>query len=362
MIKSLYIHIPFCKTICTYCDFCKIYYHKNFILDYLSSLDKEIDKYYQNDLLKTIYIGGGTPSCLEIEELKILFLILKKLNKTPSCEFTFEVNVEDLNYDKLQLLYDYGVNRLSIGIQTFNQKHLKFLNRFHRKNEVIEKINMVRKIGFSNINVDLIYALPNQNKHQLLLDLKTLIDLNIEHISAYSLIIEPNTILSINQTSSIAEDLDYEMYLLIHNYLTNHNYIHYEISNYAKAGYQSKHNLGYWNNEEYYGFGLGASGFVKGVRYTNNRGIKKYLNHNYRLLEEKMNLKKNIENELMLGLRKIKGINKIDFKNKYEIDINEIYSIKKMLEEGKLIDDGTNIYIKFDYIYISNDILIELID
>ena len=359
--KTVYIHIPFCQNICSYCDFCKIYYNSNLVNSYLDALKKEVDKYYRNEQIETLYIGGGTPSSLSIDELKKLFKIIKKVNLTKDNEFTFECNIESIDKEKLKFLYENGVNRLSIGVETFNNKHLLFLERKHTKKEVYEKIKLAKEIGFDNINIDLIYGLPNQTLKELKEDLNYFLKLNIPHLSAYSLIIEPHTKLYITKNKNIDEELDYKMYQLIKETLEENNYIQYEISNYCKKGYKSKHNLTYWNNLKYYGFGLGASGYIDNIRYDNTRSIDRYLDGYYRLNEEKITDQIKLENELILGFRKIKGINKKEFYNKYKRNINDLKIIQKLIKERKLIDDGLNIYINPKYIYLSNDILINFI-
>ena len=260
-VKSCYIHIPFCNKICSYCDFAKVNYNKLYIDAYLDSLSHEIDLYYKSEILDTLYIGGGTPSGLEIDELNKLFKILKKIKLNKTYEFTFECNIESLTEEKLKLLYNNGVNRLSIGIQTLNLKFLKFLNRNHNKESVLNIINLANTIGFNNINVDLIYAIPGETISDLEEDLKFLTSLPITHISTYSLMIEPHTKLYIDNIKNIDQDLDYKMYKFICNYLKNKGFNHYEISNFSKK-HNSKHNLTYWNNEFYYGFGLSSSGFI----------------------------------------------------------------------------------------------------
>ena len=213
--KSVYIHIPFCNEICSYCDFCKVYYNKNFVKKYLVSLEKEIKSKYKGEEIHTLYIGGGTPSVLSIEELKILFNIINKLNLSKKVEFTFECNIESTNYEKLKYLYDNGVNRLSFGVQTFNRKYLKFLNRNHTSDQVKKIIKEAKQIGFININVDLMYAFPNETLEELKKDIDELLKLNIPHISTYSLIIEEHTKLFIDGVKNISQDLDRNMYDLI---------------------------------------------------------------------------------------------------------------------------------------------------
>ncbi len=354
---SIYIHIPFCKTICSYCDFCKFYYNEIWVDNYLKSLEKEIKLKYQNELINTIYIGGGTPTCLNIRQLEKLLKLIK-LFKYKEIEFTIETNV-DLDLEKIKLLKNYGVNRISIGVQTINQKHLQYLNRKHTKKEIIDLVNTLKKYNF-NINIDLMYGFPNQTLKELEDDLNFILDLDVNHISTYSLIIEPHTKLYIENTDYIDEDLEYKMYQLIKQKLKD--FIHYEISNYAKEGYYSKHNLVYWNNLEYYGFGIGASGYLDDIRYDNTKSYQNYINGNYVLESHKLSKKEKIENEFILGFRKLEGINILNFKAKYNMDILSISIVKKLLNESKLIINDNHLTINPQYIYISNTILVNFID
>lgn len=357
--KSAYIHIPFCNSICSYCDFCKLYYTEKWIEPYLKSLELEIQNNYKGEILNTIYIGGGTPSSLSVSELNYLFKILKKFKTSENLEFTFECNIEDINLDKIKILKKNGINRLSIGVQTFNEKHIKLLNRHHIKNEVFEKIKLLKENGFNNINIDLIYAIPGQTLKDLEQDLDYFLELDIPHISTYSLILEQNTKLYIENYENISEELDYEMYELIKRKLTN--YHHYEISNFSKPGYESKHNLTYWNNDSYYGFGLNACGYDGKFRYINTKNINKYMNGNWLQEKEEVSFNEKIENLFILGLRKIDGINIDDIKNKYNLNIINIDVVKKLISEKKLVIDSRYIKISKDYIYTSNDILIEFL-
>lgn len=359
--KSCYIHIPFCQSICTYCDFCKMYYNSDWVDKYLIELEKEIIKNYNGEKLSTIYIGGGTPTCLNDKQLEKLFNILGMLNRTENVEYTIETNVESLSLNKINLLKKFGINRVSIGLQSIVPKNINYLGRNHDKNQVLKVINDLKMNGLNNINVDLIYALKGQAIDDLKEDIDFIIGLDVKHISTYSLIIEDNTKLGINKEENIDEDLDYEMYNYICKKLKSYGFIHYEVSNFAKLGYESRHNLTYWNNDEYYGFGLGASGYVRGIRYDNTRSLNKYLSGNYRLNYEHININTKIENEFILGFRKTNGINKEEFKDKYNIEINDIDIIKELIISNDLIDDGINIYINPKKIYISNSILLNFI-
>lgn len=359
MVKSAYIHIPFCNNICSYCDFCKLLYNKNFVKKYLDALEKEITNNYKNEILDTIYVGGGTPSSLSVSELNKLFSIIKIFKLSKEYEFTFEVNIEDITEEKLEILKENKVNRLSIGIESFNNKYLKYLGRNYTSDIINEKVELAKKY-FDNINVDLMYALKNESLNDLEEDIDKILKLDIKHISCYSLIIEKNTKLYIDNTKYISDDLDSDMYDLIDKKLEN-KYHRYEVSNYSITSYESRHNLTYWKNNEYYGFGLGAAGYIDNIRYTNTRNLSKYISGNYEKQEEVLTKEDKIKYEFILGLRLTSGINKDNFNKKYGININEIEVIKKLINKGLLIDDKINIYVPKKYFYVLNDILVNFV-
>ena len=323
---------------------------------YLISLEKEIQEKYKNEVVSTLYIGGGTPTSLSLKQLTTLFKIIEKINLSKDAEVTIEANTEDLTIEKLKLLKKY-VNRLSIGIQTFNATRLKELNRKININNLKNAFK-----HFDNINIDLMYGFKSQTILDLKEDLEKIIKLKPAHISTYSLIIEPNTLFYINKYNKIDEDLDRKMYDHIIKVLKQNGYNHYEISNFAKEKFESRHNLVYWNNENYYGFGLGASGYLKNTRYENTRSLTNYLNGKYIMNKHKLTQNETIQNEFMLGFRKVNGINKIEFKEKYNINIDDIKEIKELLKLNLLLENQTNIYINPNYLYTSNEILIRLID
>lgn len=359
MVKSAYIHIPFCNNICSYCDFCKLLYNKDFVKKYLDALEKEIKMHYKGEILDTIYIGGGTPSSLSIVELNELFSIIKVFKLSKEYEFTFEVNIEDITEEKLEILKENKVNRLSIGIESFNDKYLKYLGRNYTSDIISERVELAKKY-FDNINVDLMYALKNESLNDLEEDIDKILKLDIKHISCYSLIIEKNTKLYIDNTKYISDDLDSDMYDLIDKKLEN-KYHRYEVSNYSITSYESRHNLTYWKNNEYYGFGLGAAGYIDNIRYTNTRNLSKYISGSYERQEEVLTKEDKIKYEFILGLRLTSGINKDNFNKKYGININEIEIIKELINKGLLIDDKINIYVPKKYFYVLNDILVNFV-
>ena len=360
MIKSCYIHIPFCSNICSYCDFCKFFYDEDTLNLYLLALDKEIKANYKQDELDTIYIGGGTPSVLKMGQLEKLFEIVDNLMVSNNFEFTFECNVNDLTEEKLTFLKKHRVNRLSIGVESFQEENLSFLERSIDINKIIENVNLA-KTYFANINLDLMYAIPGEDITDLKSDLELFLSLDVSHISTYSLIIEDNTKLKVKKTDSIDEDTDRIMYDMIHNTLTANGYIHYEISNFGKEGNFSRHNLTYWRNHMYYGFGLGASGYVDGVRYTNTRNIKKYLADNYIDISESVDTFSDASNYAILGLRTIYGVDNMEFMNKFGKDFIEYFNAYDLIDDNVILKKDNRYYLSYKYWYIQNEILIKFI-
>ncbi|MGN1337691.1 MAG: radical SAM family heme chaperone HemW [Candidatus Coprovivens sp.] len=359
--ESCYIHIPFCKSICSYCDFCKVLYNGPWVTQYLNALLLEINDKYHGEELKTLYIGGGTPSVLQDKNLNYFFDIIHQLNLNKLEEFTFECNINDLNEDFLNTLKNNGVNRLSIGIESFNKDKLDFMERHHDFDDAKNKIELAREIGFDNINVDLIYGIPGETLKDFKKDLMMILKLKPDHVSTYSLIVEDNTKVGNSGIIPIPEELDASMYELVCTELEKRGYEHYEVSNFALKGKQSKHNLQYWNNNEYYGFGLGAHGYVNSVRYQNTRSLTEYFRGKTVLKSEIMGIEEKMYNELMLGLRKMEGINLQEFYNKYEKNLQEVFDLREVIKEEELIYEDGYIYVNPDYIYVMNEILIKIL-
>ena len=356
---GVYIHIPFCKKICNYCDFCKVYYNTGFVSKYLDSLEIEIKNRYKFEEIDTIYIGGGTPSCLTIEELKKLFKIIKIFKLKDNYEFTIECNIENIDIEKLKLFKDNKVNRLSIGVESFDSEILNLLGRYHNKDLIFKNINLAKKY-FNNINIDLIYGVTN-DIDKVKKDIDNFLKLDIKHISCYSLILEENTKLYIDNHKYIDEDIDSEMFNYINDLLVSNGYKHYEISNYAKSGYESKHNKIYWMNESYYGFGLSAVSYINNYRISNTKNMSKYINKDYinSSIYEDINIRK--ENNLILGLRLIDGIDYNLFNKKYNDDLLNRNIIKELINDKKLEVSNGYLRCKYEYIYLLNDILTKII-
>ena len=356
----IYFHIPFCASICSYCDFPKVLYDKKYIYNYLKALEKEIDARYKNEEVKTIYIGGGTPTSLALDELKMLLEITTKFKRKNLIEFTIESNVECLDIDKINLLKEYGVNRVSLGVQSFNNNTLKELNRKHTKEDVFDVVSNLKKVGINNISIDYIYGV-NSNIEELKEDINTFFKLDVPHISCYSLIIEDGTIFGINKKKYIDEEKELEMYKYIENTLDKNNYKHYEISNYAKDDFYSIHNINYWNNGNYYGFGMGAVSYLNKNRITNTKSLTNYIDGNYQYENTYEDKLLEISNTFMLGFRLVKGIDTDMFYKRYNIKVTDLEVVNKLLKEEKLILKDNRLFISPKYFYLSNEIIMEFI-
>ena len=330
-----------------------MYYNDLFFNTYYEKLLREVDIYqeYLNNTFKTIYIGGGSPSSIGINNLEKILKILD-LKKEEDYEFTVELMPLDITEELLLLLKKYHVNRISIGVETVNPKYQKLINRVVKKEVLTDKINLAKKY-FDNINLDLIYAFKDETLEEVDEDINYLLSFNIEHISTYSLILENNTYLKYVNYQEIEDSISSQMYFYIKEKLEEFGYNHYEISNYAKEK-PSRHNLVYWNNEEYLGLGLSASGYIGDIRYTNTRNLDKYP---FVKEEEYLDDKDKMTYFMILGLRKIEGISIKRFKELFNKDIYEVYNIKDLLNKNYLILKDDNLSINPKYLYVSNSIL-----
>ena len=330
-----------------------MYYNDLFFNTYYEKLLKEVNIYkdYLNNTFKTIYIGGGSPSSIGINNLEKILKILD-LKKEEDYEFTVELMPLDITEELLLLLKKYHVNRISIGVETVNPKYQKLINRVVKKEVLTDKINLAKKY-FDNINLDLIYAFKDETLEEVDEDINYLLSIDVEHISTYSLILENNTYLKYVNYQEIEDSISSQMYFYIKEKLEEFGYNHYEISNYAKEKV-SKHNLVYWNNEEYLGLGLSASGYIGDIRYTNTRNLDKYP---FVKEEEYLNNKDKMTYFMILGLRKIEGISIKKFKELFNKDIYEVYNIKDLLNKNYLILKDDNLSINPKYLYVSNSIL-----
>ena len=347
--SSAYVHIPFCTQICYYCDFSKVFIKNQPVDAYLEHLIQET-RSYEIGKLRTLYIGGGTPTALSAQQLAYLLTELPKVMDLSEVEeFTIEANPGDLDTDKIAVLKDSQVNRVSLGVQTFDNKMLKKIGRSHQEQDIYDNIRYLKQAGFDNISIDLIYALPGQTMDQVKENVAKAIDLDIPHMSLYSLILENHTVfmnrMRRGKLPLPKEELEAEMFEYIIEELEKAGFEHYEISNFSKPGFESRHNLVYWDNAEYYGLGAGASGYVNGIRYKNHGPIRHYLEAveagKARITEEHLTLEEKMEEELFLGLRKKTGVSKARFEEKFGVSFDQRYGqvVASLTEQGLLVPD-----------------------
>ena len=343
---GVYIHIPFCKQKCYYCDFISFAKKEEIQERYIKALKKEIEDFIQKNQdiqISTIYIGGGTPSYIDS---KYIEKILSLFNKKNLIESTIEVNPGTVNKEKLEAYKKAGINRLSIGLQSTSNRLLKQIGRIHKFEDFLNTYNLAKNIGFNNINVDLMIGLPNQNIADIKKSLEEVVKLNPTHISVYSLIIEENTpiaqMVEKGELNLPDEEEERNMYWYVKNFLELQGYNHYEISNFSKKGYESKHNLDCWEQKEYVGFGLAAHSYINRIRYSNTDNLEKYIknceesrfNEN-KTIQEKQNHFTQEQEYMLLGLRKIDGVSIQNFKNKF--GENPIFVFRNEL--NKLVEE-----------------------
>ena len=351
--SSAYVQIPFCTQICYYCDFSKVFIKNQPVDAYLEHLIQET-RSYEIGKLRTLYIGGGTPTALSAQQLAYLLTELPKVMDLSEVEeFTIEANPGDLDTDKIAVLKDSQVNRVSLGVQTFDNKMLKKIGRSHQEQDIYDNIRYLKQAGFDNISIDLIYALPGQTMDQVKENVAKAIDLDIPHMSLYSLILENHTVfmnrMRRGKLPLPKEELEAEMFEYIIEELEKAGFEHYEISNFSKPGFESRHNLVYWDNAEYYGLGAGASGYVDGIRYKNHGPIRHYLEAveagKARITEEHLTLEEKMEEELFLGLRKKTGVSKARFEEKFGVSFDQRYGqvVASLTEQGLLVPDDKQV-------------------
>lgn len=340
-VQSAYIHIPFCVRICTYCDFNKYFIQNQPVDEYLEALITEMST-AENRNLQTVYVGGGTPTALNIAQLeKLLSAIQHRFNI--SGEYTFEANPDELTLEKVELLKQYGVNRISMGVQTFKPELLTILGRTHNTNDIYNAVENAKRVGIESVSLDLMYHLPQQSLDDFQESLELALAMDIDHISSYGLILEPKTqFYNMYRKGKLKlpnEDLGADMYQYLMSRIKNSNFHQYEISNFAKDGFESEHNKVYWLNEEYYGFGAGASGYVNGVRYTNINPVNHYIKaindkKEAILTQDRPTTKERMEEEMFLGLRLNEGVSINRFNKKFDQTIYSVF--------GQTINDLIN--------------------
>lgn len=362
--RGLYIHIPFCKRICSYCDFPKLIAKKEVHSAYIDRLLEELDT-YDEELFEvdTVYFGGGTPNAIDTDLLKKLFFRLKK-QLNGSVETTIELNPELISRELLELFREYNITRVSLGVQTVHPQALTLLNRHHTAEDVIRAIQLLREYGIHNINVDLMFGIPNTNLNIVERDLDFVLSLPITHISYYSLILEDRTVLKYKidqkEVQPLEDDLIADMYETIVRRLKNAGYHHYEISNFSLPGYESKHNLLYWNCEEYIGVGCSACGYLHHVRYQNPPIVSHYLRRDSPK-EEKISLREAKKEFFLLGLRKIDGVSRKKYFERFHCKVEADFDLEPLLVKKLIEAEGDIIRICRDKIFVANLVFEEFV-
>ena len=337
--RGLYIHIPFCKRLCTFCDFPKRINQNDIVIaNYLKKLKKEIIELNETDV-DTIYIGGGTPNALSIDQLEELLITIRNKHYSNIIEYTIETNYELITLEQIKLFKKYNINRVSIGVQTLIKDTAANINRYCNYEELKEKIILLKENGIVNINLDFIFGLPNETINDVKHNLKCIRELDVKHISYYSLILEDKTVLSHqlsnNMTTLPNDDLTTEMYQLIIKEMNEMGYHHYEISNFSKSGYESKHNLIYWNLDEYIGLGVSAASLYNGYRIYNSKLITNYM-YNNDIIKEEISIDQTKGEYFWLGLRMIDGVSIEKYKNKFNSNPFDDFNINELINKKLL--------------------------
>lgn len=375
---GLYLHLPFCISKCPYCDFNSYQLKEdNQISSYISALYQEITTYskkLKKSNIKTIYLGGGTPTILSgVQIYNILEFCKSKFTIDKDAEITIEANPGTLDGEKIKLLIESGINRLSLGAQSFNNLFLKKLGRIHNTKDIIDSYHLARKEGFNNINIDIMFALPDQTTEDLQITLKKAISLKPDHLSLYNLTIKPGTEYykkyKKGKLKLPNEDEEFDMYKWAIKFLEESGFEHYEISNFARPYKRSMHNLIYWQNKPYLGIGAGAYSFIKGYRYMNYESPARYVKE---MMSgklpvdngEKLSLRKRMIETIILGLRTKDGVGYIKFKARFGVNLNDIFSeqVIKSVNLGLLQKDDYRIKLTKKGIFLANTVFREFVD
>lgn len=364
MIQSLYLHVPFCKSICYYCDFKRTLYNASLADKWLMMIQEEMNHKKINPHLKTIYIGGGTPTSLTYEQLERLLQILRPYSYEVE-EFTIESNIESLDEDKIKLLKQYGVNRISLGVQSLQDALLQMMNRKHTKKEVYQKIKQLYDLGITNISVDMIYGFEEQSLQMWEEDLKEITSWKeISHLSLYSLTIEENSVFGKQNKKTQENEIEAKMYDMAIDILKDNGFEQYEIANFAKNNKVSMHNCAYWQYDDFYGIGVGASGKENGVRYENSGTILQYVDKSAKVLKENLDVKDQMFENIMMSLRMRKGLDLNVFKKRYNMDIHDVYKdvIQHEIVKGNLIEEDNFLKVSKQGMFYLHDVLVQFLE
>lgn len=357
--KSVYLHIPFCAKMCHYCDFATYMVKGQPVDDYLDALGTEMALTLAGSPageVETIFVGGGTPTILSSRQMERLLSLVRHYfpRRSENLEFTMEANPGTLDREKLTVMREGGVNRLSIGAQSFNDELLRTIGRDHDAAAVLRSLSDARDAGFENVSLDLMFGLPRQTVQMLKETLEMAFALEVQHFSAYALIVEEKTLFAHLQRKGQlplpSDDEEYDMYQLVRKQMALNGYEQYEVSNFCQKGFQSRHNTTYWLNEPYYAFGVGAHGYVAGKRYANVRGVKPYiqsLHHNRlpRADHYKVSRTEDMENTMILGLRMQEGVSLVRFEQRFGVRLMDTYGpiVRELAQKGWLEFDDTTV-------------------
>lgn len=361
MIKGLYVNVPFCAHTCGYCDFAKAKYNYGLASRYLNELEKEISAIGQKEF-ETVYVGGGTPTSLSSDQLDRLLSFLSTFGGKK--EFTVEINPETFDREKAEILKKNGVNRVSIGVQSFNERLLNEMDRSHNNEDTVNTLKYLDEVGIKNRSIDLMYGFNSQSLEDLEDDLRKAVELDITHISIYELEVHEKTMFGINNYQLADEETRYLMYRKIIEFLNEHSYKQYEVSNFALPYSQSQHNLVYWHYDDYYGAGLAASGKIGNERYENTHNFMEYLKGNYRMETLKLSLEEVRFEAVMMGLRLVEGIDIDKYDEKYGCELLKHYSkaVDKNINKGLLRTDNGHLMTTSAGMMVLNDILVDFMN
>ncbi|MFV0382230.1 MAG: radical SAM family heme chaperone HemW [Breznakia sp.] len=358
MIDTLYLHVPFCEHICFYCDFKRTLYEESLVDTWLLEIEKEIKNKRIQIPMKTIYIGGGTPTALSLKQLENLLKVVKPYTNAVH-EYTMESNLESIDEEKLRLLKRYGVNRISLGVQSYDDKILKIANRKHRREDISKTIDQI-KYYITNISIDLIYGFVNQSIESWRDTLYCALKENIEHISIYSLTIEEHSVFAKRNMCCVANEIEAKMYEEAIDILTRHQFYQYEVANFAKKGYASKHNIQYWKYRDFYGIGVGASGKEHHQRYTHKGSIKQYVSGIDDIAYEQLKKKDEMFEYIMMNLRLYEGIDIQEFNDTFQSDFMMFFknTLDTCINDGYLRYKNTHISYTKKGLFQLHDVLV----
>lgn len=371
--NALYIHIPFCAKKCNYCDFNSIVPETKIIDCYLYALEEELRALQGQYVFKTAYIGGGTPSILTETQLEMLLHgVVRYIPVSEIEEYTIEVNPGTLTRNKVALLKEYFVNRISLGVQSFQDSQLKLLGRIHSGDDARNAFALLRMHGFKNINVDLIFGCPCQSLDDWEKDLRIAVELNPEHISTYALTYEDGTPLTADLENGVIHKLDesveLEMYKIAINHLVSNGYHHYEISNFAKDGCECSHNQVYWGNKGYAGVGAGAYSFIDGIRTSNESDVLKYIdgiheNKNIKSFRECLPLDQLASETVIMSLRLRQGISNTDFRERFGYKLEEQFGdqINRLIKDGLISYENERLKLTEKGLFIADVVMTEFV-